>query len=257
MSDWTPEGRARVTKDDIIAGLREIGLQPGDLVQVHSSLSALGHVEGGAETVVDALLEAIGPDGTLMVPTFNHGREAVFDPATSPSVSGKITEAVRARPGARRSVHPTHAYCAIGPLAEWLTAEHLELETFDINCPLGKLVQRGGWILLLGVGMNRNTIAHVAEGSVRAPCLGYREHPRKVLLDGKVIDAWSVRWREGPCKIEWEPIEGAMRARGMIHDGMIGEAPVMLMRARDAFEVTRELCLAICPTCEIRPQKLD
>ena len=258
MSDWSPESRTLVTGQDIVAGLREIGLQPGDLVQVHSSLSALGYVEGGADTVVDALLGAIEPEGTLMVPTFNHGREAIFDPATSPSVSGKITEAVRARPQARRSVHPTHAYCAIGPLAEWLTCEHLELETFDWNCPLGKLVQRGGWILLLGVGMDRNTIAHVAEAAVRVPCLGYREHPRRVRLpDGTVIDAWSVRWRAGQCKVEWDPIENTMRAREMIRDGIIGDADVMLMRARDAFDVTRELCESICPTCDVRPQELD
>jgi len=257
MTDWTPDGKTHVTRADIVAGLREIGLRPGDLVQVHSSLSAFGYVEDGADTVVDALLEVLGSEGTLMVPTFNHGREAVFDPATSPSVSGKITEAVRARPQAHRSVHPTHAYCAIGLLAEWLTSEHLEIGTFDWNCPLGKLIQRDGLILLLGVGMNTNTAAHIAEARFGAPCLGIREHPRKVLLDGQVIDAWSVRWRRGKCRVEWEPIEEAMRARGMIRDGRIGDGKLMLMRACDMYDVTYELCEQFCPTCETRPQELD
>ena len=149
MTNWSPDNKPLVTRADIVAGLRAIGLQPGDLVQVHSSLSAFGYVEGGADAVVDALLEALGPDGTLMVPTFNHGREKVFDPATSPSVNGKITEALRTRPEAHRSVHPTHPYAAIGPLAEWLTSEHLEIGTFDWECPLGKLIQRDGLILML------------------------------------------------------------------------------------------------------------
>ena len=79
-----------VTTADIVAGLHALGIQEGDLLQVHSSLSALGYVQGGAEAVVDALLQAVGASGTVMVPTFNHGTVAVFDPATSPSVSGAI-----------------------------------------------------------------------------------------------------------------------------------------------------------------------
>ena len=160
MDDWTPDNQPLVTREDIVAGLREIGLQPGDLVQVHSSLSAFGYVEGGADAVADALIETLGPDGTLMVPTFNHGSVEIFDVATSPSSNGKITEVVRLRPEAHRSIHPTHPYAAIGPLAEWLTGEHLDIGTFDWECPLGKLTQRDGLILLLGVGMNSNTIAH-------------------------------------------------------------------------------------------------
>lgn len=256
MTDWSPDNKPLVTRPDIVAGLRAIGLRPGDLVQVHSSLSAFGYVEGGADAVVDALVDALGPDGTLMVPTFNHGREEIFDPATSPSVNGKVTEVLRTRPEAHRSVHPTHPYAAIGPLAEWLTSEHLEIGTFDWECPLGKLIQRDGLILLLGVGMNANTAAHVAEARFGARCLGYREHPRKVLLDGEVIDAWAVRWRRGKCLVEWDPIEEAMRARGMIREGRIGAADLMLMRARDMYDVTFELCERHCPTCETLPQEL-
>ncbi|MCD6360605.1 MAG: AAC(3) family N-acetyltransferase [Armatimonadetes bacterium] len=256
MSNWTPDDKPVVTRADIVAGLRAIGLQSGDLVQVHSSLSAFGYVEGGADTVVDALLEVLGPEGTLMVPTFNHGREKIFDPETSPSVSGRITEVVRLRPEAHRSIHPTHPYAAIGPLAEWLTAGHLETGTFALDSPLGKLIRRGGKILLLGVGMNANTAAHVAEAAYGAPCLGIREYPRKVRLDGRVIEAWGVRFRSGPCKVEWDPIERTMRSRGMIRDGRIGMADLMLMLGRDMYDVTYELCERLCPTCDTRPQEL-
>src|SRR6478672_9626519 len=112
------DGKARVTRADLVEGLRALGLRLGALVQVHSSLSRLGFVEGGAETVVDALLEAVGLAGTVMVPTFNHGKADIYDPRTTPSISGAVTEALRKRPGAHRSIHPTHPYAAIGPDAE-------------------------------------------------------------------------------------------------------------------------------------------
>ncbi len=264
MTQYNPAGRSRPTHDDIVAGLRAIGLEPGDMVQVHSSLSSLGYVEGGPDVVVDAILDVIGPGGTLMVPTFNHTQpeafddpdDPVFDPRTTRSVNGAITEAVRRRPGAHRSLHPTHPYAAIGPHAEWLTSEHLELTTFAEESPLGKLIHAGGKILLLGVGMNSNTAAHVAETRAGARCMGYRQMPRRLRMpDGEIITAWSVQWRgEGDCRVEWQPIEGEMRQRGLIRDRRIGDAHVMLMSGRDMLDVTYELCLARCPECPVRPR---
>jgi len=260
---YEAQGKVRVTREDIIAGLREVGLQSGDLVQVHSSLSALGYVEGGPEAVVEALLEAIGPEGTLMVPTFNHmareafdGSDDIFDLRTTRSISGTVTEVVRLRTDAHRSMHPTHPYAAIGPRAQWLTSEHLELKTFDGRSPLGKLIAGGGKIVLLGVGMNRNTAAHIAETRANAPCMGYRRNRRLVRLeDGSVVEAWGVLWRgEGTCRIEWQAIEGELRRRGLLRDMRIGQAHVMLMLGRDMVDTTYELALEFCPSCPVRPR---
>lgn len=252
---YEAEGKTRVTRDTIVRGLRDLGIGAGDLLQVHSSLSALGYVEGGAETVVDALLEAVGPTGTVMVPTFNHGAVEVFDVAATASRSGAVTEALRKRPEARRSVHPTHPYAAIGPLAEWLTREHLEVLTFDPRSPLGKLAAMDGRVLLLGVGMNRNTAAHIGETIARVPCLGFGRFRRKVRgPDGKIREAWSDVWREGPCRLEWDPLEQSMRAQGMIRDGRIGEAEAHLMKARDVVETTLALTRVHCAGCPTRPQ---
>ncbi len=257
VSEYSKAGKTVVTKDDIVAGLREIGLRRGDLVQVHSSLSSFGYVEGGADAVVDALLETVGPEGTVMVPTFNHGQVEVFDPATTPSVSGAITEALRKRPEAFRSLHPTHPYAAIGRDAEELTSEHLDLLTFDERSPLGKLAARGGWVLLLGVGMSSNTAAHIGETKARVHCIGFRQDKRKVKLpDGRIIEARWCLWRDGDCKIEWDPLEREMRSRGMIRDGQIGDAHIMLMKAQDVVDVTYEMCLQICPTCPTMPKKM-
>jgi len=250
--------KTTVTRTDIVEGLRRLGVKEGDLLQVHSSLSSFGYVVGGADAVVDALLEVVGREGTVMVPTFNHGRAEIFDPRETPSVNGIITEALRKRPEAKRSIHPTHPYAAIGKHAEYLTAEHLELRTFDINSPLGKLAKLGGYVLFLGAPFSTNTAAHIGETMANVPCLGYRKFPRKVRLpDGRIISAWSVLWREDKCPIEWEPLESEMRSRNMIRDGKIGEAHIMLMKAMDVIQTTFELTKKFCPNCNIKPRRLE
>ena len=98
---------------------------------VHSSLSSLGTVEGGAETVMEALLQALGNEGTLVVPTFTDEVVAryngfVFDVSNTPSYVGAITEAARARPDALRSHHPWHSVSAIGPMADDLTHNKID-----------------------------------------------------------------------------------------------------------------------------------
>jgi aminoglycoside 3-N-acetyltransferase len=257
MKPCDPQGETRVTREDLVSGLQSLGVPPGALLQVHSSLSRLGYVEGGAETVVDALLEVVGPSGTVMVPTFNHGAAEVYDWRTTPSVSGAVTEALRRRPEARRSIHPTHPYAAIGPLAEALMAGHLEVDTFDRRSPLGKLADLGGFVLLLGIGMEANTAAHVGEWMANVHCIGFNQYPRRVRMDdGSVIRAWSVVWRDGPCRIEWVPLEERMRRRNLIRDGRIGDGEVRLMKALDVIETTYEMTAELCPTCPTMPRAL-
>jgi aminoglycoside 3-N-acetyltransferase len=257
MKRYDPTEKTRVTRDDLVVGLRTLGIGPGWALQVHSSLSRLGYVEGGAEAVVDALLEVVGAEGTVMVPTFNHGAAEIYDLATTPSRNGAVTEALRRRPEAQRSLHPTHPYAAIGKHAGFLVAGHLEAGTFDRNSPLGKLADLGGSVLLLGVGMNRNTAAHIGENMAGVHCLGFNQFPRRVrLADGRVVPAWSDLWRDGPCRIEWDPLEARMRARGLIHDGRIGEANAHLMKALDVIEVTYEMTAELCPDCPTMPQRL-
>lgn len=252
---YTPEGRTRLSRQALVAALRGAGLTGGMLVQVHSSLSRLGYVEGGAETVVDALLEAVAPGGMVMVPTFNHGAAAIYDPRTTPSVSGAITEALRRRPEARRSLHPTHPYAAIGPDAEDLVAGHLEVDTFDRLSPRGKLADRGGYVLLLGVGIDRNTAAHIGEQMAHAHCVGWNQLPRRVRLeDGRVVPAWDVVWRDGPCRIEWAPLEARLRAHRMIRDARIGDGDAHLMRALDVVETAHAMALELCPGCPTQPR---
>lgn len=249
------EARTRVTRDDIVAGLREIGLAEGDLVQVHSSLSAFGYVEGGADAVVDALLEVVGEEGTVMMPTFNHGNVDIFDIRETPSTNGAITNALRQRPEAYRSMHPTHPYGAIGFLARELVQGHLAAGTFGNESPLGKLAIWGGKVLLLGVGMNVNTAAHIGECMGNWHCVGERMKRCKIRDElGHIREARSAQWRDGGCLIEWDALERRMRERDLISDGQIGEASIHLMRAADVVGTAYWLTRTLCPKCTTMPK---
>ena len=163
--------QAAVVYGDIVSGLRGLGLRPGDRVLAHSSLSSFGYVEGGAPAVIDALLDVVGPDGTVLVPTLT-GDETLspanpprFDPHSSPCWTGRIPETLRMRPDAIRSLHPTHSVAAIGRDAESLTREHIDSITpCDERSPYGKLAELpNGYVLLIGVSYQSLTLLHHVE----------------------------------------------------------------------------------------------
>jgi aminoglycoside 3-N-acetyltransferase len=242
------------SKEGITTELRRLGLQLGDLLIAHSSLRAFGWVPGGAEAVVEALLDTVGPAGTVLVPTFNHSRVKVFDLETTPSDNGAVTEALRKRPGAIRSLHPTHPYAALGRDAPELTSGHLEVGTFDPKSPLGKLADGGGWVVLLGVGMDASTAIHVGQASAQAHCLGYGLERSLIRLGGEVREVRTTLWRDGECPLETKPVETRLRQRNLIRDGLVGKAVVHVMRAADVIAVTMELCAETCPTCLVQPE---
>ncbi|MCY3665036.1 MAG: AAC(3) family N-acetyltransferase, partial [Gemmatimonadetes bacterium] len=139
-----------IGRKELVKDLRRLGVTPDMDLMVHSSLSAIGFVEGGAETVVDALLQAVGKRGTLLAPSFNHRAAKVFNRLTSPTTNGAIPDALWRRTEAERSMHPTHAVAAIGPRASDYCHGHLEAGIWAPDSPIGKLVHGGGYILALG-----------------------------------------------------------------------------------------------------------
>jgi aminoglycoside 3-N-acetyltransferase len=168
---------------DDLAGL---GVSPGDTLLVHASLRSLGHVVGGATAVVGALLDAVGPGGTLVAPAYTpENRDPsrwtdpvvpvelwplirasipAFEPALTPSAGvGAIAERIRTWPGAVRSAHPQTSFAAIGPLAEKLMAGHAPESPLGGRSPLARLEGAGASALLLGVGYDRCTAFHLAE----------------------------------------------------------------------------------------------
>lgn len=160
-----------ITKRDILQGLKRLGLKKGDHLLVHTALGSFRKVEGGAETVIEALLETAGANGTVMVPTFGPPDE-IFDVKKSETNLGAVAKAFWKRKDAVRSRHPLAAIAVIGEKAKWLAAGHeSEILSHGENTPYVRLAEIGGKILLLGVDQDRSTFLHAAETLTRQPYL--------------------------------------------------------------------------------------
>ena len=181
---------AAVEKPGTVASLTSdlgaLGAESGDVVIVHSSLSALGFVAGGAQAVVEALLRAVGPVGTIVMPTQSGQltdpanwsnppipadwvemvRDALplFDSRLTPTRSmGQVVECFRHHEQTMRSPHPILSFAANGPEAEAIVAEHPLTPAFGESSPLGRLYELDAKVLLLGVTHANNTSLHLAE----------------------------------------------------------------------------------------------
>lgn len=160
--------------EQIAQALRDLGVQAGDSLLVHSSFKSLEAVPGGIETLVQGLLRAIGPAGTLLMPalSWNLRPPEVFDVRSTRSIVGAVPEYFRTRPGTLRSVHPTHSVCATGGRAHDLLDDHrLDSTPCGPHSPFARLSQEGGKILMLGCGLRPNTTMHALEEHVRPPYL--------------------------------------------------------------------------------------
>ncbi len=255
-----------VTQEDIVRGLREIGLAAGEIAIVHSSLSSMGWVEGGARTVIDAFLEVLDPArGTLVVPTLCQKdlerRFYTWDIKRSPSDVGAITEAGRLHPDAIRSDHPTHSVAAIGARAEEITAGHAEAHgrpspwgpaAFGFGSPWEKLYELDAHYLFLGVTTSCNTIGHFAQAEFMRRVLEQAGAARAALEDE--VQGWEhpgvwPMFGFAVCE-EWLQAKGAMRY------AQIGEATLRATRARVNVDTIIEK-LETEPESFLKPDFLD
>ncbi len=246
----TPD-KTIVTRAEIERGLREVGLQAGDVALVHSSLSAMGWVEGGPVTVIEALLSVLDPDrGTLVLPTLcqsdKERRFETWDIERSPSDVGAITEAGRLHPDAIRSNHPTHSIAAIGALAEAIASCHELAQgrpspwgpaAFGIGSPWEKLYGLDAHYLFLGTTTSCNTMGHFAQAEFVRSVVAQVASDRR---DGFAAELREWR-RDGVwpnfgfaiCE-EWLAAKGAMRY------ATIGDATLRATRAKVNVDTTLE-----------------
>ena len=181
---------APVTRAAVVAALRAAGVHEGGLVMVHSSLSRLGWVVGGAHTVVLALTEAVGPAGTIVMPSMSavlsepsrweappvpeawwptiRDEMPAYDAALTPMVAmGAVAECFRHLPGTIRSAHPAVSLMANGPLAVEIIEPHTMEVAFGAGSPLSRLYDLDARVALVGVGHANNTSLHLAESRTR------------------------------------------------------------------------------------------
>lgn len=228
-----------ITSDEISEGLSQLGLPQGAKVLVHSSLSSFGHVEGGADAVIDAVLNAVAPDGTVLVPTLTatalHSPEnpPAFDPVNTPCWTGRIPETFRNRPQAVRSLHPTHSVAAIGAHAEELTKDHtFSISPCDEKSPFGKLSEHeDGFVLLLGAGYGSITNLHHAE-----ELAGVDYHMQKgftkatLIVDGEEVTRNYMLHQWGTPR-DFSILESLFVDRGVQRKTQIGNSDVRLLSA--------------------------
>ncbi|MFG1924058.1 aminoglycoside N(3)-acetyltransferase [Cryptosporangium sp. NPDC048952] len=247
----TPEPRTRRT---LAADLGALGVQPGDVLLVHTSLSALGWVAGREQAVILALQDAVGPTGTLVVPTqtgsnsdpaewqapavpaewwdsIRDGMPA-FDPARTPSDGmGALPEALRSWPGAIRSGHPQTSFAGLGPAASGLLRRHDLDCRFGDRSPLSALAAAGARVLLLGAGYDACTAFHLGEArSVGAP----RERLSCAALDSDGQRRW-VRYVDVVAdERDFAVLGEAFEATGAVAVGLVGSADARLFDLDDA-----------------------
>jgi aminoglycoside 3-N-acetyltransferase len=243
----TPATRRTIGRD-----LARLGIEPGDVVIVHSALSAMGFVVGGPHAVVLALLDAVAPNGTIVVPTQTgisdpstwqnppvpeawwpiiRDEMPPYDPALTPTrAMGQIVECFRHHPDALRSAHPRLSFAANGLDAERIVGDHPLAPGLGDTSPLATLYELDAKVLLVGVTDANNTSLHLAEH--RADWPGKRTGPERVPM---VVDG-VARW------VDYEDLEldeddfvdigAAFERTGAATRGTIGAAPSRLCSQR-------------------------
>ncbi len=173
--DELAKNRQAVSEAAIVATLQQQGIREGDVLMVHSSLRKIGLVENGADTLLSALLNILGKEGTLMMPSFpaigfNYDylkSKPVFDVRHTPSKMGVMTETFRKKNGVVRSMHPTDSVIAFGKEADYLVKDHFgQLTPYNDKSPFYRLCEVKGKILMIGVGLESLTNLHTLEDAV-------------------------------------------------------------------------------------------
>lgn len=231
-----------VTKVGLAEGFRRVGVQKGDILYCHSSLSRFGYVEGGAESVVGALLQVVGSDGTVAMPagTYSLGKDgAVFDVRNSPSELGAITETLRKRT-AYRSHHLTESVCALGQLAEELTKTH-SITPCGAESPFRKFIELDAQILLLGVPHNNNTTFEAIEEWLAPKYVDFKEIQNASIIDENgVKKPLPAKRHNMPIPYDFNRMDKPLFRAGAQTQIVIGEAIVRRISARKMYEATRK-----------------
>lgn len=252
-----------LSKKRIRQGLEAAGFCGGRPLLVHSSLRNIGPIDGGAEGMIEALRTAVGPKGTLAMPTFNGTRaiaQPFFDIQRTPGVTGALSETFRKQEGVIRSYHPTHSVAAYGPQAEEFLADHYLTEAFGIGSPIDRLAEAGGFVLLMGVSHSANSCIHIGEAHAGIVKFFWHEGELPVapirLPDGTIrshlLDCSSS------CSSAFNVLEYPLRSKGAIADLQLGRGLCYLMRCMDVIHATVRVIsesplLLLCTRSACRP----
>lgn len=238
------------TKQDLILSLKEMGIQPNDTLLIHSSMKAIGEVEGGAETVLDAFMEYLS-EGLLILPAHTWASMSEvhnqYDPAKEPACVGILPNLFMKRKGVNRSLHPTHSLAVFGKDSlEFIKGE----ENVNTPCSPGgsydRLRERNAKILLLGVNHARNTYLHCVEELLDVPDR-LTEKPTAfeiVMPDGSIKVNQMYRHHNSVTdhiSDNYTKLEQAFYDRKAAGKVTFGDAACILCDANALYDVTKDV----------------
>ncbi len=247
------EKRRLVTPEDIKTALREVGVQKGQTIMVHTSLSSLGYVCGGAQSIIEALTESVSEEGTIMMPTQSWKN---LDPAagvywqepeewwpvirkyipaydkriTPTNTMGAVSEMFRQWPGTLRSAHPARSVAAWGRNAQYLTENHNLSDIFGDSSPIGRMYGLDGYVLLIGVGYDKNTSLHLADVRAEYPGKHMVMESSAIQLDGQRI--WKSYETLAVDGEDFPAIGEAFEQTGQVRHAPLGNGILSMMSQR-------------------------
>ena len=220
---------------ELVEQLIALGVAPGRVLLAHSAFSKIQPVDGGPLGLIEALRVALGPDGTLVMPSMSDDDDHPFDARATPCAAmGIVAEMFWRMPGVLRSDSP-HAFAAVGPAAVKITAGHPWDVPHGLDSPVGRVYELDGQVLLLGVGHDGNTTIHLAESLAgvryRAPkSLTLLEHGRPIRVGYEETDHCCARFA---LLDAWLEEVGAQRY------GPVGNGRARLAASRDIVAIGR------------------
>ncbi len=247
-----------VTRSHLTRDFRDLGVRPGQAVMLHVSVRAIGWIVGGPDVVLDALLDVLTPEGTLMMYVAWEDRTddmlawcaerraayvaecPPFDPERSRANRrwSILTEYLRTRPGAFRSANPGASMAAIGARARRLTENHPLDYGYGPGSPLAKLCEIGGQVLQVGVPAETATLLHYSEHVADVPGKRIVRTPVPIMKDGQRIWIEIEEFDTGAGIVDWHEdylavIVNEYLATGKARSGMVGAARAHLFDALD------------------------
>lgn len=233
-----PQARPELSRTHVTEQLRALGVREGGVLVVHTSFRAVRPVEGGPLGLLSSLREALGPEGTLVLPSGSGNDDEPFDPQTTPVREdlGIVPELFWRQPGVLRGRHHFDGFAAIGPKAAEIVNAPLKLPPSAPGSPISVVHELDGQVLLLGVGHDANTMLHLAELMGGAP-YGVPHH-YTVLQDGKRV---RIDYLENDhCCDGFSKMDAWLRAAGLQSEGPVGHAQARLARAQDLIRIAVE-----------------
>jgi len=241
------------TPRSIARDLRALGIEAGDRLVVHSSLSSLGWVAGGAAAVVDALLDVVGAEGTVSMPAHSGdwsdpsgwqnppvpsswwgeiiADRPAFHPYRTPlREMGSVAVNLLLRRDTLRSGHPLYSHMANGKDASEITRSHPLSDGFGDESPLGRLYDMDAKVVLIGVGHGQNSSLHLAEARAQWPGRTSVEFASKVATEtGPQIVGWRAA---APDADDLERLGEHLEGRGLVTVGRVAQAETRVARLR-------------------------